>query len=111
MNKKYLLVKLFCFLLIATTVMTMFTTGCNSGVQNSKLGIEQHPDGKIRYNVKSKKNKFKLSEVALDFYYGLSHKAGGWENEDEENYEFVCFALYFYNGKYQHQALKEPSQA
>lgn len=99
-----------CFLLVLA-VMFCFT-GCR-GPNTNEIGYGNHYKLPIWYSVNSGKTKFKLNDVTLDFYYGRLNgsRFGGdafYSYEDNENYEFICFALYFYNSN--SNELKEPTQ-
>lgn len=62
------------------------------------LGVECDAHTAIKYSVKSNKTRFKTDNISLDFYYGHTDSLGGFTND--ENFEFIGFALYFYDGDY-----------
>jgi len=54
--------------------------------------------GGVQLAYKSAYSMFDLNSVALDFYYGIGRADVRWA--DYSDYEDVCVALYFYDGRY-----------
>lgn len=87
-------------IVLAMAQMVGSALGCNQ----NEIGVAYGRDGQhlFAYSVKSKNTKFNVDSVAVDFYYGHH---GGFPGQfqdlsNPDNYEFICFALYLFEGQY-----------
>lgn len=84
----------------ASIILTIFIVIIGIDVFVPKnIGVELDNNLDILYSVKSTKTKFEVDKVNLDFQYGHSDKLGGNISENED-FEFIGFALYFCDAKY-----------
>jgi hypothetical protein len=96
MTKRSIFKRITVFLSAALAGVLLFS-GCLSGI-NQQTGDEHWEQ--LFYKIKSSRTEFAADNVSLDFYYGTTYRYPYWYRDPSGEFQFHCFALYFYDGQY-----------